>query len=506
MLENRLVGGRFWLPSRQEIEIGGAATWLDYPVRGIIRGRWEIGDYRVQPRSAAGDVRRPRDRAGAAAELRSVQVDGARSSTRCRPTCARCRSPTSQRVQAEARAARARAGAGARAGRDALGAQRLGLRALRSGRRAWRSEPVCRSSSAPASSPTFARATASTTSWCKGGVGARRRARRRVVDSRCSRRATFAIVGDVAERSTAVNSLAAQEFGSDYTDPYLVRAVGLRAEAAVRSGLRRDSQRGVSNGSRPLAVRAHAGDRHVRADRSPSRTCTRCDGRSTSTRAAVALAVRDRAGRPRAGASRRAARIGGRRSTVPSSSAIWGRRFAARSSRRSNVPFGDTRLVTSTTVAGVGGQNTVDAPQRSRARLPRRARLSARATTITRSSRTSARPSTSSGACRRRSCRSRSAGSVACPRAARSRRTCTSSRDRTTAGRVHVERRFRWIVAVRRSRGCIRRSALRTCCRSTSSDRRRARRGARRPVDVQRRCEPRVLEHPLSSVLVSRLQ
>jgi hypothetical protein len=37
-------------------------------------------------------------------------------------------------------------------------------------------------------------------------------------------------VGDVAERSTVVNSLAAQEFGSDYSDPYLVRAVGLSVE------------------------------------------------------------------------------------------------------------------------------------------------------------------------------------------------------------------------------------------------------------------------------------
>src|SRR3954464_1161516 len=47
VLENRLVEGRFWLPSRQEIEIRRTGTWLDYPVRGIIRGRWEIGDYKI---------------------------------------------------------------------------------------------------------------------------------------------------------------------------------------------------------------------------------------------------------------------------------------------------------------------------------------------------------------------------------------------------------------------------------------------------------------------------
>src|ERR1041385_3707368 len=47
VLENGLVGTRFWLPRRQEVEIRRTATWLDYPVRGIIRGRWEIGDYRL---------------------------------------------------------------------------------------------------------------------------------------------------------------------------------------------------------------------------------------------------------------------------------------------------------------------------------------------------------------------------------------------------------------------------------------------------------------------------
>ena len=45
VLENSLREGRFWLPYRQEIEIRRRASWLDFPVRGIIRGRWEIGDY-----------------------------------------------------------------------------------------------------------------------------------------------------------------------------------------------------------------------------------------------------------------------------------------------------------------------------------------------------------------------------------------------------------------------------------------------------------------------------
>ncbi len=47
VIENGVVGGRFWLPRRQEVEIRRTLTWLDYPVRGMIRGRWEIGNYEL---------------------------------------------------------------------------------------------------------------------------------------------------------------------------------------------------------------------------------------------------------------------------------------------------------------------------------------------------------------------------------------------------------------------------------------------------------------------------
>jgi hypothetical protein len=45
VLENALYEGRYWLPERQEIEIRRRTTWLDFPARGIIRGRWEVGEY-----------------------------------------------------------------------------------------------------------------------------------------------------------------------------------------------------------------------------------------------------------------------------------------------------------------------------------------------------------------------------------------------------------------------------------------------------------------------------
>ncbi len=47
VLENALYEGRYWLPYRQEIEIRRRVTWLDFPARGIIRGRWEIQEYQL---------------------------------------------------------------------------------------------------------------------------------------------------------------------------------------------------------------------------------------------------------------------------------------------------------------------------------------------------------------------------------------------------------------------------------------------------------------------------
>jgi hypothetical protein len=44
-LESALWEGRYWLPHRQEIEIRRRFSWLEFPARGIIRGRWEIEDY-----------------------------------------------------------------------------------------------------------------------------------------------------------------------------------------------------------------------------------------------------------------------------------------------------------------------------------------------------------------------------------------------------------------------------------------------------------------------------
>jgi hypothetical protein len=59
VLENARHENRFWLPYRQEVEIRRRATWLDFPARGIIRGRWEIDNYELNPALPAGIFSRP---------------------------------------------------------------------------------------------------------------------------------------------------------------------------------------------------------------------------------------------------------------------------------------------------------------------------------------------------------------------------------------------------------------------------------------------------------------
>ena len=47
VLDNALIEERFWLPRRQQIEIRRTGTWLDFPARGIIRGGFEVCCYRI---------------------------------------------------------------------------------------------------------------------------------------------------------------------------------------------------------------------------------------------------------------------------------------------------------------------------------------------------------------------------------------------------------------------------------------------------------------------------
>jgi hypothetical protein len=59
-LENGLVRERYWLPRRQEVEVSRGSTVLDIPVRGIVRGRWEVSNYDVNERIPAATLAMPR--------------------------------------------------------------------------------------------------------------------------------------------------------------------------------------------------------------------------------------------------------------------------------------------------------------------------------------------------------------------------------------------------------------------------------------------------------------
>ncbi len=218
VLENGIVGSQFWLPHRQEIEIRRTATWLDYPARGIIRGRWEIGDYQLNTGLPLSVF------AGAEIVLAPQEVRSAHSWPSARildslpPEVRAVTAAEVQRVQAEVRALvrdqalrRARGSAlSARGVTDFIRFNRVEGAAFGAGV-AWR---------------------------MGSGIGATARARYGLEDRKGKGQialdwqnaaglslqtyyaSDFANAGDVVERSGLVNSLAAQELGSDYTDPF----------------------------------------------------------------------------------------------------------------------------------------------------------------------------------------------------------------------------------------------------------------------------------------------
>jgi hypothetical protein len=75
-LENSLVVGRYWLPRRQEVEVARRSTWLDVPARGIVRGHWDISNYRVNEGVEAGMESLPSWSSVSRSALRSYSFDG----------------------------------------------------------------------------------------------------------------------------------------------------------------------------------------------------------------------------------------------------------------------------------------------------------------------------------------------------------------------------------------------------------------------------------------------
>jgi hypothetical protein len=234
VLENRLVAGRFWLPSRQEIEIRRKGEWLEYPARGIIRGRWEIGDYQINQELAPAIFTGPEIVIAPPQILAQHQWQG-RILDSLPPDVLAITEPEIARVQEEARAI-VRAQALAAAKRATLSARRISDFA-----RFDRVEG-------------FAFGTglqkqlgSGWTTGVRGRYGIDDKQGKGEVNLSwlASNGSTFRLfasrdfreLGDIDERSSVVNSLAAQEFGSDDTDPYLVRGVGGSYGFSLGAGL-----------------------------------------------------------------------------------------------------------------------------------------------------------------------------------------------------------------------------------------------------------------------------
>ena len=234
VLENGIVGGRFWLPRRQEIEIRRTATWLDYPARGIIRGRWEIEAYELNRGIPLATFAGPEIISAPAQRLAQHRFPGARILDSLPPDVRAVTAEEVRRVQAEVRTLvreqalrRSRGSALAmRSISDVVRFNRAEGLALGAGL-AWR----------PA-----------------GGVGVGVRGRYGVDDrdlkaegylswenaTGAALRAWYssdhAQAGDGEERSILINSIAAQEAGSDYTSLFGSEVIGLVGRLSAGAG------------------------------------------------------------------------------------------------------------------------------------------------------------------------------------------------------------------------------------------------------------------------------
>ena len=235
VLENALVEERFWLPFRQELELRRVGTWLDFPARGIIRGRWEICCYQVNvtvpPATFTGpEIAFAPSRVLAAHQWTGGILDSLPADARLATDAdvARVQDEARDMVASKALAPRTGGSLYARRLSDFARVNRVEGLALGLGG-AWHATPsidlgaLARYGFADhlAKGRLFA-------AWSFAGD--------RSLTPFVER--AYRDAGDVAERSMLVNSIAAQEYGSDFTDPYYVDAVGLRVGLGAWSGVR----------------------------------------------------------------------------------------------------------------------------------------------------------------------------------------------------------------------------------------------------------------------------
>ncbi|HKR10012.1 MAG TPA: hypothetical protein VJS39_12535 [Gemmatimonadaceae bacterium] len=226
VLENALIEGRYWLPRRQEIEIRRTGSWMDYPARGIIRGRWEICCYEINQGIPANYFTGPEIVMAPASERAMKPFPFAGHVLDSLPPDVRAVTDADvKRVQEEARAL-VREQALQRSKSLALSARHLsdlvrfnrveGL-ALGSG--------ILQRLGAGFALAASGRYGFSDKEWKGRGALEYRTGSGSSLTLAGSRE--YRDVSEEQETSLVQNSIAAQEFGSDYTDPYDARVASL---------------------------------------------------------------------------------------------------------------------------------------------------------------------------------------------------------------------------------------------------------------------------------------
>ena len=234
VLENGLVGARFWLPRRQEIEIKREGTFMDWPVTGIIRGRWEIGDYTLNRGYAASGFGGDEIVAAPVAEQKAHVWESLRVLDSLPGDVKLATNDDVRAVQEEARAL-----VRAKALERPQGAV-LSARNVSDFVRFNRAEGLALGAG------TLVRPGGGFTLAVRGRYGiddkrakweSRLAYQRPRYELSVSGVSGLAEAGDDIERSRLMNSFAAQEFGSDWSDPYRVDRVDVGASMPVFRGV-----------------------------------------------------------------------------------------------------------------------------------------------------------------------------------------------------------------------------------------------------------------------------
>ena len=235
VLDNALIEERFWLPRRQEIEIRRSGTWLDFPARGIIRGGFEVCCYKINQGAPPAGVRFTGPEIELAPPNRRAAYRFEEPLTTIIPNdVSTASSEEVARVQARAmelvsQAALARARSGALLARSASDLVRFN-----------RAEGLSLGAGVRLSGTSVDLALAGR----YGFADERVKGSARLTVQRSPHRSLSVGVfdelrdaSDVPETSGLRNSVAAQEFGADFTEPYRVRGFDLRAIYPIGSRL-----------------------------------------------------------------------------------------------------------------------------------------------------------------------------------------------------------------------------------------------------------------------------